>query len=153
MQELNLKHNEEIIYTANMLFTNEEVFQKEYTVYLTNLNLILYKNVKKLFREPKKELLKLPLANFNFVDGEPFFDIFKNDDYDLCGIKTIYQRKIIELAFEDDEEKDYITESKIFGKLLAQEIKKNVNKAKVCPNCNAVIENGMLFCQSCGTKI
>ena len=153
MKELNLEKNEEVIYTSNMYFTNAEINQKEYSVYLTNLNLILYKQTKRLFREPKIELLKFPLTNFSLVDNEPFFEVFKNDEICHCGIRVIYQRKIIELTFEDDGEEDYTIKSKTLGNLLTKEINKIIKTPKICPLCNTLIADDMLFCQSCGTKI
>ena len=65
----------------------------------------------------------------------------------------IYQRKIIELTFEDDGEKDYTIKSKTLGNLLTKEINKIIKTPKTCPNCKTLIADDMLFCQSCGTKI
>ena len=151
MEALNLQINEEIIYQANVYFSEEEKSEKEYELYLTNFNLIFYKKTKKLFSEPKIELIKMPFERFNLVDGEPLYSVFQNDDY--FGIRTIYERKIIEISFYNDDEKNYYNECNILGRLLSSEISRAKNKSKTCLKCGAQVEPGMSFCKDCGNKI
>lgn len=150
MNELNLQIDEKIIFEKEVNFTNKEIDGKTYQLYLTNFNVILYKKTKKLFSAPQIDIIKLPLNNFNLVDGEPFYQIFEVEDG--YKISLIYNREIIDFTFEDYDE-DWHSQLLILGNLLSDAIKRLNKVEKSCLICGAIIEEGMRFCKECGNKI